>query len=98
MGGFLKNLEERSSFDPSGSPVEPPTSLLWTYYFMAQHYDFQGNYARALELVDKALEHTPTLIELYTLKVRYGTLGLKNFKVLNIWLSQGSKKFVNFTT
>ena len=60
---------ERSRFEATESTVEPPTSLLWTYYFMAQHYDFLGNYVKALELVDKALEHTPTLIELYTLKV-----------------------------
>ena len=71
LSGFLTNLEERSSFEATGGSVEAPTTLLWTYYFMAQHYDFRGDYSRALELVNKALEHTPTLIELYTLKVRY---------------------------
>jgi len=37
-------------------------------YYAAQHYDYLGLYPRALTLVEEALEHTPTLIELYLLK------------------------------
>ena len=37
-------------------------------YFLAQHYDHRGEHSRALEIVDEAIEHTPTLIELYLLK------------------------------
>ena len=35
---------------------------------MAQHYDHRGEHSRALKIVDEAIEHTPTLIELYLLK------------------------------
>jgi len=65
--GFLENLEKESSFE-AGGPKEAPTSKLWTYYYLAQHHDHRKNYATALELVNKAIEHTPTLIELFTLK------------------------------
>jgi len=65
---FLDNQRNVGSFESSGSPKESPTSLLWTYYFLAQHYDYKGDYQAALDLVNSAIEHTPTLIELFTLK------------------------------
>lgn len=49
---------------------EAPTTLLWTLYFLAQHHDRLGEWEKALALVDKALNHTPTLIELLTLKAK----------------------------
>ena len=49
---------------------ESPTSLLWTYYFLAQHFDFLRNTECALEFINLALEHTMTLIELYIVKAR----------------------------
>merc|ERR1719272_23451 len=36
----------------------------------AEHYDFVGDTAKALELVDQAIAHTPTLVELYACKAR----------------------------
>ena len=69
MTGFLENQLKLGSFDCEGTILqEPPTSLLWTYYFLAQHYDHKKDYAKALELVNAAIDHTPTLIELFTLK------------------------------
>jgi len=68
LTSFLENQLKVRSFESSGSPQESPTSLLWTYYFLAQHYDYKGDYLKALELVNAAIEHTPTLIELFTLK------------------------------
>jgi N-alpha-acetyltransferase 15/16, NatA auxiliary subunit len=59
--------------DPSPSDSshnEPPTTYLWTLYFLAQHHSFLRRPARALTLLDLALLHTPTLPELYTCKAR----------------------------
>jgi peptide alpha-N-acetyltransferase len=36
--------------------------------FLAQHYNKLNNTQRALEYVDKAIQHTPTVIDLYVIK------------------------------
>lgn len=65
----LDSLLTKNTFSDSTEP-EPPTSLLWMLYFGAQHYDRMGNTKEALELIEKAVAHTPTVIELYTLKAK----------------------------
>lgn len=49
---------------------EPPTTYLWTLYFLAQHHSFLSRPARALSLLEIALQHTPTLPEIHTCKAR----------------------------
>ncbi|GIY25725.1 n-alpha-acetyltransferase 15, NatA auxiliary subunit [Caerostris extrusa] len=49
---------------------EPATALLWAYYFLAQHFDYLGNTTKALEYINTAIDHTPTLIELFLAKAR----------------------------
>lgn len=49
---------------------EPASALLWTYYFLAQHYDYLGQTQKALEYINLAIDHTPTLIELFVTKGR----------------------------
>ncbi|KAI0371305.1 NMDA receptor-regulated protein 1a [Pilatotrama ljubarskyi] len=47
-----------------------PTTYIWTLYFLAQHHSHLGRHKRALELLDAALAHTPTLPELYLFRGR----------------------------
>jgi peptide alpha-N-acetyltransferase len=47
---------------------QDPTVELWLMYFIANHYLFARNVDEALKFVNKAIEHTPTLLDLYTLK------------------------------
>jgi hypothetical protein len=54
----------------SPSKSEPPTTYLWTLYFLAQHYSDLGQHAQSISLLDEALSHTPTLPELHTCKAR----------------------------
>ncbi|KAG0000692.1 N-alpha-acetyltransferase 16, NatA auxiliary subunit [Entomortierella chlamydospora] len=68
--GYLAALDKSKSFDNSDSAVEPPTALLWTLYFLAQHFDFQRKSGQALSYINRAIEHTPTLVELYMTKGR----------------------------
>lgn len=70
VSGYDVNLRENTSFDsdPSTKNSENKTNILWVYYYLAQHYDYLGQYDTALEYVRLAIEHTPTLIELLTLK------------------------------
>uniref|UniRef100_A0A7N0RHA1 Uncharacterized protein n=1 Tax=Kalanchoe fedtschenkoi TaxID=63787 RepID=A0A7N0RHA1_KALFE len=55
---------------PGRDNREPPSTLLWTLFFLAQHYDRRGQYAIALAKVDEAIEHTPTVIDLSSVKSR----------------------------
>lgn len=65
--GYYANLKSHGSFDESPEK-EPATALLWVLYYLSQHYDFLKEYNKALEIVDEAINHTPTLIELFMLK------------------------------
>ncbi|CCE65612.1 hypothetical protein TPHA_0M00370 [Tetrapisispora phaffii CBS 4417] len=57
---FLGTLEASSD----------PSAVIWTNYYLSQHYLFVRNYPKAQEYIDKAIEHTPTMVELYILKGR----------------------------
>lgn len=49
---------------------EPPTTLLWVQYFLAQHFDFTDRPNLALEYINAAIDSTPTLIELFLIKAK----------------------------
>ena len=68
VSGFMQNLLKTGSFDADSDVQEAPTCLLWIYYYMAQQYDYRGDYDNALSLINTAIEHTPTLIELFMFK------------------------------
>jgi len=55
---------------PKMCDEEPPTALLFTLMTLAEHFDFMGETHKALEHVDEAIAHTPTLVELYACKAR----------------------------
>ena len=60
------NYQILITIDPD--PMEPPSAILWVWFFLAQHFDKCGDHRRALEYIDKSIDHTPTHIELYMLK------------------------------
>ncbi|KAJ9067291.1 hypothetical protein DSO57_1000874 [Entomophthora muscae] len=64
------SLLECGKFQSSCEGQEPPTAYLWTLYYLAQHHDKVGDYALAMELIDRAINHTPTLVELLMTKAR----------------------------
>ncbi|KAJ7599220.1 NMDA receptor-regulated protein 1-domain-containing protein [Mycena floridula] len=60
-----------SSSPSSSSTVSPdPTVYLWVLYFLAQHYSYLGQHIHALEILELAIAHTPSLPELFTCKAR----------------------------
>lgn len=68
---YIDNLAKDCTFGPDPSEVKQPASaLLWAYYFAAQHFDHKKDTDRALHYIDAAIEHTPTLIELFIVKGR----------------------------
>lgn len=56
--------------DDEDSQPEHPTTLVWALYFAAQHYDMLRNQEKALELINQAIAHTPTILELYMVKAK----------------------------
>lgn len=54
---------------PQYKDIEPAT-YLWTLYFLAQHYSYISQHTKALNLLELAIEHTPTLPELHMLRGR----------------------------
>lgn len=47
-----------------------PTVEVWTLYFLSQLYLYKNELDKADEFIDSALDHSPTLVELYILKAR----------------------------
>ncbi|VDN60581.1 unnamed protein product [Dracunculus medinensis] len=70
---FIKRLEENGykngSLDGDNRP-DSPTTVVWLYYLIAQHYDRLGSLQQAIMYIDRAIQHTPTLIELYMVKAK----------------------------
>ncbi|KAB1218605.1 N-alpha-acetyltransferase 16, NatA auxiliary subunit [Morella rubra] len=55
---------------PGREEKEPPSTLMWVLFLLAQHYDRRGQYDISLSKIDEAIEHTPTVIDLYSVKSR----------------------------
>ncbi|OMO54183.1 Tetratricopeptide-like helical [Corchorus capsularis] len=66
----LENSIKSTGRFPDRTAKEPPSTLLWTLFFLAQHYDRRGQYDVALSKIDEAIQHTPTVIDLYSVKSR----------------------------
>lgn len=87
---YVDQLKKTGHFSQAdadaGLPKEPACALLWTYYFLAQHFDFLEDTDKALFYIDAAIDHTPTLIELFVCKGRiykHGGDVMKAFKYLD---------------
>lgn len=51
-------------------PDIEPSTYLWTLYYLAQHHSYLGDHAKALDILDQAIQHTPTLPDLLMFKGR----------------------------
>jgi tetratricopeptide (TPR) repeat protein len=65
----LASLEAGQTL-PGSDAIEPPVTILWVLEFLANHFDKRGDPVRALELADRALAYTPTVIDLHLTKAR----------------------------
>lgn len=69
--GYVESLKSCERFAPSDEgELEPPTTLLWVYFYLACHFDYKGDTMRAIQYIELAVQHTPLLIELYALKAK----------------------------
>jgi peptide alpha-N-acetyltransferase len=67
--GMLASLKASATF-PDSDDWESPTVMVWTLNFLCQHNSKLRRIPKALEFIDQALEHTPTVVELYLAKAR----------------------------
>uniref|UniRef100_A0A5F9C235 N-alpha-acetyltransferase 16, NatA auxiliary subunit n=1 Tax=Oryctolagus cuniculus TaxID=9986 RepID=A0A5F9C235_RABIT len=84
---------------PENGEKEPPTTLLWVQYFLAQHFDKLGQHSLALDYINAAIASTPTLIELFYMKAKiYKHIG--NLKEAAKWMDEAQSldtadRFIN---
>uniref|UniRef100_A0A8C5HMP0 N(alpha)-acetyltransferase 15, NatA auxiliary subunit a n=1 Tax=Gouania willdenowi TaxID=441366 RepID=A0A8C5HMP0_GOUWI len=96
---FSKGCPPLCSFFYYDGKEEPPTTLLWVQYFLAQHFDMIGQQTLALEHINAAIESTPTLIELFLIKAKiYKHAG--NIKEAAQWMDEAqaldtADRFIN---
>jgi N-alpha-acetyltransferase 15/16, NatA auxiliary subunit len=72
-GNFPPPIGSTSQTNGTSKESEHPTTLLWTMYFLCLHYvhpKSQRDVARSLALIEEAIAHTPTLVELHLTKAR----------------------------
>lgn len=68
---YVAALTAGGKFDTRAeTQAESPVTLVWAKYFLAQHYDAVGDLERALVLINEAIDHTPTILELYMVKAK----------------------------
>eukprot|EP00475_Leptophrys_vorax_P035353 TRINITY_DN5816_c0_g1_i4.p1 TRINITY_DN5816_c0_g1~~TRINITY_DN5816_c0_g1_i4.p1 ORF type:complete len:831 (-),score=257.18 TRINITY_DN5816_c0_g1_i4:88-2580(-) len=67
---FLGNLRAVSKFSVTDEAEEAPSALLWTLLYAAHHFDFLRQPQDALAVIDEAIAHTPTSMDLYLEKAR----------------------------
>jgi peptide alpha-N-acetyltransferase len=71
---MLASLEATQKFPPSAEEPEPqeetPMVIMWTWKLLANHFERTGQPTRALEMINKAIDHTPSCVELYLCKGR----------------------------
>lgn len=82
--GYVESLKKCGKYNDKSTngPKEPASALLWVYYYLAQHYDYFSDTETALKYIDAAIEHTPTLIELYVTKGRIHKVSSLLFELL----------------
>jgi len=65
---YLASMEKEMTLSEKDEEEQDPTVLLWLLYFISYHFMWRRDYNQSLAFVNRAIEHTPTLLELYTLK------------------------------
>ncbi|EPY52093.1 NatA N-acetyltransferase complex subunit [Schizosaccharomyces cryophilus OY26] len=70
VSGYASSLSDHAKFSTTDTEVQIPTTLLWTYYYLAQHFDYKRELSQAEHYISLAIQHTPTLVELYMTKAR----------------------------
>lgn len=67
---YATNMENEMVLSKDDQEEQDPTVQFWLYYYISHHYMMLGNYEESLNFLNKAIAHTPTVVDLYTLKAK----------------------------
>lgn len=67
---WCANMESDRVLSKTDEDEQDPTVLLWLYYFLSQHNLLLNKPEEALNWINKAIEHTPTVSDLYLQKAK----------------------------
>jgi len=71
VNGYVNSLETASKFSACDNDEEqPPSTLFWAWYLRAGLHELAGENAEGIALMEKCMEHTPTVVDAYELKAR----------------------------
>ena len=75
--GYRDSLERTGTLQPDADlaaddegTADAPSTYVWVLYYLAQHYSSLGAHVRALELIDAAITHTPSLADFHLIRAR----------------------------
>jgi tetratricopeptide (TPR) repeat protein len=73
LTAHLNSIKESGKLDSELAKGETSVhdivpSLIWVYYYAAQHFDKCRNLEKALEYINKAIDSTPSVVEFYMVK------------------------------
>lgn len=64
---YLESMEHDMTID---GEEQDPLQQCFLYMFLSQVYNIEGDFLKALELINKAIEHTPTFFESWQFKAK----------------------------
>ncbi|EGT47866.1 hypothetical protein CAEBREN_05652 [Caenorhabditis brenneri] len=71
---YVKKMDDEGYgkviLDGKPGECEPPTTALWLYVLAAYHFDRCQMSQLALNYIERAIQHTPTVVENYMIKAR----------------------------
>ncbi len=70
VDGYIANLTSLTRFSETDETEQPASTLLWTWFLRASLHDVAGEYTEGLALLDKCIEHTPSIVDVYELKAK----------------------------
>jgi N-alpha-acetyltransferase 15/16, NatA auxiliary subunit len=70
LTSMCANMEKEMALFPEDEEEQDPTVQMWLYTFLAQHKLRLAKTEEALAHIEKAIAHTPTVVELYLIKAK----------------------------
>lgn len=70
LSTMLQSMKTKNVLSEADEVEQDPTVQLWLLYFSAQHSYFLKDFTKALQFINEAIEHTPTVVDLYIVKAK----------------------------